>query len=101
MYPNKTQNTAIPTKNYSWNGIIEFLQDHVRQTMIKQNEWLLERQQLTVIDSNFIRIEQIVKIRRRTKSSRFNQPRFDEKNKNVGILSQKREVILLMYIMQG
>jgi hypothetical protein len=60
MYPNKTQSSQNATKNYSWNGIIEFLQDNVRQTMIKQNEWLLERQQLTV-KSQIIEIsEQIV-----------------------------------------
>ena len=36
------------TANYSLNGVIEFLQEQDRSNRIKTNEWLLERQQLTV-----------------------------------------------------
>ena len=36
------------TANYSWAGVMEFLQEQLRQNTIKQNEWLLEKQQLLV-----------------------------------------------------
>jgi len=48
MQSNKILSQPPNYKDYSWNGIIEFLQDQVKQNMIKQNEWLLERQQFTV-----------------------------------------------------
>jgi len=36
------------TANYTLSGVIEFLQEQLRQNTIKQNEWLLEKQQLLV-----------------------------------------------------
>lgn len=44
------------TANYTWNGVVEFLQEQVRQNTIKQNEWLLEKQQLLVYQ-NHLRIK--------------------------------------------
>ena len=42
-----SNNTNIT--NYTWNGVVEFLQDQVKNMTIKQNEYLLEKQQFTVI----------------------------------------------------
>ena len=45
-----SNNTNI--SNYTWNGVVEFLQDQVKNMIIKQNEYLLEKQQFTVINYN-------------------------------------------------
>ena len=41
-------NHTTGTANYSWNGVIEFLQAQLNQNTIRQNEWLLEKQHLQV-----------------------------------------------------
>jgi len=41
-------NHTTGTANYTWTGIIEFLQEQLNQNTIRQNEWLLEKQHLQV-----------------------------------------------------
>mgnify|MGYP001007189639 FL=1 len=43
--------TGVPASlntNYTWNGIIEFLQENAKNEQIKQTEWMLEKQRLNV-----------------------------------------------------
>jgi len=34
------------TGNYSWNGVLDFLQEQIRTSQTKETEWLLEKQQM-------------------------------------------------------
>lgn len=35
-----------PLSNYTWIGVLEFLQDQYRSLNYKETEWLLEKQQM-------------------------------------------------------
>jgi striatin 1/3/4 len=49
MYP---QGGGMPNMNnpmgnsYNWNGVMDFLQDQLKNSQIRESEWLIERQQL-------------------------------------------------------
>lgn len=50
---NINQNFNSLPNNYTWVGVLEFLQDQYRSINYKETEWLLEKQQLEVKILNF------------------------------------------------
>ena len=45
--------------NYSWIGVLEFLQEQYRSLNYKETEWLLEKQQMEVFINPFKRLKKI------------------------------------------
>ena len=45
---NLNQNMNPINSNYSWIGVLEFLQEQYRSLNYKETEWLLEKQQMEV-----------------------------------------------------
>jgi len=38
-----------PNSKYSWNGVMEFLQEQLRSSQLRENDWIIEKKQLEVI----------------------------------------------------
>ena len=43
---NKNSTSIISNQNYSWIGVLEFLQEQYKGSNLKETEWILEKQEM-------------------------------------------------------